>query len=109
MKIQRLYRGRKKQPLVLVTLNEDQIALAKAANGSRKRITHALICGSYGQLFGSERQCLKYYSAWKEIFPRLFSRAIQTSTFEIADFDSTFDLVTNLINANDRGSGNCRN
>ncbi|EGR1559814.1 hypothetical protein D6Y19_24695 [Vibrio parahaemolyticus] len=54
--------------LILVALSEEQITQAKAANGQRKKITHALLCGSYGQIFGTEKQCLKYYNAWKDIF-----------------------------------------
>ncbi len=30
----------------------------------RKRITHALICGPYGQVFGTEKECLQYFTAW---------------------------------------------
>ena len=93
---------------MLVTLSEDQIALAKVANGPRKRITHALICGLYGKLFGTERQCLKYYPAWKDIFPKLFSRAYRTSAYEIADFDSTIDLVMILIAADNRETASRR-
>ena len=60
--------------LVLVTLTKEQIAKAKEANGPRKRITHALLCGPYGQMFGTENQCWKYYAAWSEIFSELFAR-----------------------------------
>ena len=62
-------------PLILVTLNPEQIAKAKEANGKRKRITHTLLCGHYGQIFGTEKHCLKYYTAWKQNFPTLFSRS----------------------------------
>ena len=41
------------RPLVILT--PEQIARAKAANGSRKRITHALVCGPHGKMFGTER------------------------------------------------------
>jgi len=46
-----------KHNLTLVVLTPEQIARAKAANGNRKRITHALVCGPYGQMFGTERPC----------------------------------------------------
>ena len=49
---------RMKHNLTLVILTPEQIARAKEANGSRKRITHALVCGPYGRMFGTERQCL---------------------------------------------------
>ena len=42
-------------PLILVTLNPEQIAKAKEANGKRKRITHALLCGHIMDRF-SERK-----------------------------------------------------
>ena len=50
--------------LTLVTLTPGQIAMAKDANGVRKTITHALICGPHGQIFGTEKQCRKYWVAW---------------------------------------------
>lgn len=92
----------KKQPLVLVKLNREQIAWAKEANGKRKRITHALICGQYGQLFGTEKQCLKYYTVWSGIFSSLFSRSFRTSSYSIDDFNSTFNLVMKLFDASER-------
>ncbi len=88
-------------PLILVTLNQEQITKAKEINGKRKRITHALLCGPYGQIFGTEKQCLKYYTVWKEIFPALFSEARRTDVYEIANFETTFDLVNKLIEADD--------
>ena len=91
--------------LVLVRLSADQIDKAKAANGFKRKITHAVICESYGQLFGTEKQCRKYFSVWTEIFPLIFSRATETDIFEITDYKSTFNLVIKLIDANDaRGS-----
>ena len=54
----------KKHNLTLVTLTPNQILRAKEVNGKRKQITHALICGPYGQRFGTERQCLKYFNGW---------------------------------------------
>ena len=87
--------------LTLVRLSADQVDKAKAANGSKRRITHAVICGNYGQLFGTEKQCRKYFSVWAKIFPRIFSRAAETDTLEIADYKSTFNLVIKLIEASD--------
>lgn len=88
-------------PLILVTLNPEQIAKAKEANGKRKRITHTLLCGHYGQIFGTEKHCLKYYTAWKQNFPTLFSEAKQTDLYEIIDFETTFNLTTKFIDAED--------
>ena len=50
-------------PLVLGALNDEQIVQAKAANGPRTRPTHALVCGPYGQIVGTDLQCRKYYEA----------------------------------------------
>ena len=86
-------------PLILVTLNPGQIAKAKEINGKPKRITHALLCGPYGQIFGTEKHCLKYFSVWVKIFPTLFSRGVTTDVYEIVNFKTTFDLVNKLIEA----------
>lgn len=90
--------------LVLVRLTPEQIVQAKAANGARRQITHALICGPYGQRFGTELQCRKYFDAWNPanehaIFPGLFGQAVELDDCAIADFSSTDELVTRLIEA----------
>lgn len=92
--------------LILVVLTPAQIERAKDANGRRKRITHAVLCGPYGKMFGTEIQCLKYFRAWdpdrlQPIFPSLFDRAVVTSHHEITDFHTTPDLVMRLIEAED--------
>ncbi|ELB2199985.1 hypothetical protein QNZ76_004555 [Vibrio parahaemolyticus] len=87
--------------LILVALSEEQIIQAKAVNGQRKKITHALICGSYGQIFGTEKQCLKYYNAWKDIFQDLFSESKTLQVCDVVNYKSTFDLVNILIAASD--------
>ena len=91
----------RKQPLILVKLSDEQIALAKAKNGPRKQITHALLCGAYGQVFGTEKHCLKYYEAWRRTFPKLFSTAHRIDAHPISDYESTFNLVLRLIEAHD--------
>ena len=90
-----------KHNLTLVTLTPEQIARAKEINGKRKRITHALLCAPYGQLFGTEKQCLKYYRVWKQIFSNLFVKAVLTDNHDIVNYHSTFNLVHILINASD--------
>lgn len=92
--------------LILAKLNADQIRNARAANGSRKRITHALICGQYGRIYGTEKQCLKYFEAWNPrqpnpIFPALFSTARKVDHYEINDYRTTFNLVMKLITVQD--------
>ena len=91
-----------KLPMVLVTLSVDQIEQAKEANGRRRQITHALICGDYGQMFGTERQCRKYYDAWKTIFRPLFSRVHKAKKHAIENYTTTDNLVMRLIEAADR-------
>jgi hypothetical protein len=88
--------------LVLVKLSNEQIALAKQANGQRQRITHALLCGTYGQMFGTEKQCVKYYQAWKQIFRHLFDQVSETQAHPIECYESTFNLVMLLIEEDDR-------
>ena len=90
-----------KHNLVLVSLNENQIEKAKSVNGARKQISHALICGPHGQIFGTEKQCRKYFSAWIDIFPYLFDKAVETDNYEISDYTSVFDLVNKLIELHD--------
>ena len=90
-----------KYNLVLVTLDKTQIEKAKQANGERKRITHALVCGPYGQMFGTEKQCFKYYSAWVNLFSCLFDKGVKTDAFVINDFKTTDLLVCKLFDAED--------
>ena len=77
-----------KHNLVLVTLNQDQIDKAKEVNGKRKQITHALICGPHGQIFGTEKQCRKYYSAWVNTFPYLFDKGVEYNEYEISKYEA---------------------
>jgi len=90
-----------KEKLILVTLSEEQIEKAKEINGARKKFTHALLCGSIGQMFGTEKQCKKYYSAWNSIFPLVFEKGVETDDYEINNFDSTPELVNLIIERND--------
>lgn len=89
------------EKLVLATLNVEQIENAKLANGSRKKITHAVICGEYGQLFGSEKFCRKYFDAWSEIFPHIFHSSSEVTEYEIGEYLTTFNLVNKLILLNE--------
>jgi len=90
-----------KEELVLVTLTDEQVVKAKEINGAKKRITHALLCGSLGQIFGTEKQCNKYYSAWNSIFPLVFNNGIETGSYNITDYESTFNLVNKIMERND--------
>ena len=101
-----------KHNLTLVILTPEQIALAKEANRSRRRITHALVCGPYGKMFGTERQCLKYFTIWdpdhrievapgkfQAPFADLFDRALTTSAYAFSDYRTTPDLAARLMEA----------
>ena len=90
-----------KEKLILVTLSEKQIEKAKEVNGARKKFTHALLCGSLGQMFGTEKQCRKYYSAWNSIFPLVFEKGVETDSYKINNFNSTPELVNIIIEKND--------
>ncbi|EHH0685017.1 hypothetical protein J7I07_004368 [Vibrio vulnificus] len=88
--------------LLLVTLSDEQIDNAKAVNGARKRITHVLLCGEYGQIFGTEKHCLKYYTAWEKIFKDLFDESKVLESHEVLNYESTFNLVNVLSEALDK-------
>ena len=103
---------RMKHNLTLVILTPEQIARAKEANGSRKRITHALVCGPYGRMFGTERQCLKYFTEWdpdhrievapgqfRALFADLFDEAVKTTAYPLSNYRTTPDLATRLMTA----------
>ena len=98
---QRRRRRQAARAVILVRLTTDQIEHAKEVNGRRKQITHALLCGPHGQIFGTERQCRKYYTVWKDIFPSTLPSHFETKSWEIADYRSTFNLVSRLIEAED--------
>jgi hypothetical protein len=85
--------------LLFAALTPEQIQLAKARHGGRKQITHAVLCGPFGQLFGTRKHCEKYYSAWRDIFANLFDGSEETTTAEIADYATTFNLVNVLFAA----------
>lgn len=90
--------------LVLVRLTPEQVARAEAANRARRHITHALICGPFGQMFGTEQRCRKHFDSWnpageRAVFPTLFRQAVELDDFAIADFSNTDDLVQRLIDA----------
>ncbi|MEO9524959.1 MULTISPECIES: hypothetical protein [Pseudomonadota] len=88
--------------LVLVTLDAEQIAKAKEANGKRKRITHALVVGEYGVMFGTEKQCMKYYSVWKNIFKHLFGKCYETDQYRLATYTCSGNVVMDLTAESDR-------
>lgn len=89
--------------LILAKLSDEQVAKAKNKNGERKKITHVLLCGDYGQRFGTEKQCLKYYNAWKDIFKELFESSSKSESIDtIPNYETTFDLVNILMKEHDK-------
>ena len=88
--------------LVLVKLNEEQRRWARDARPtSKKNITHAVLCGPYGQLFGTEIQCRDKFDLWRIVFKRLFRRAYESDNCVLTDYTSTADLVAILIDEDD--------
>jgi len=88
--------------LILVVLDAEQIAKAKDENGKRKQITHALVVGNYGVMFGTEKQCIKYYSVWKDIFKDLFGKCYETDQYHISAYTCSGNVVIDLIEESDR-------
>ena len=99
-----------KHNLTLVILNPEQIARAREANGSRKRITRALVCGPYGQMFETERQCRKYFTVWdpdhrievapgqfRSRFADPFDRSVTTTAYAFGNYRTPPDLATRLM------------
>ena len=105
-----------KHNLTLVILTPEQMARAGEANGSQKRITHALVCGPYGQMFGTEQQCRKYFTAWnpdhrievapgqyQALFGDLFDQAVKTTAYALSDYRTTPDLAARLMETSGTG------
>ena len=88
-----------KDPIVFAKLTPSQIELAKEIKGRNKKITHAVVCGKYGQIFGTEKYCLKYFNVWKVDMKKLFSKSIITENADIKDYNETFNLVHVLLRA----------
>lgn len=87
------------ETIILVKLTPTQIELAKKENGKGKQITHAVLCGKYGQLFGTEKFCHKYFDVWKADIKKIFPKATITDNHVISDFTTTFNLVNILLKA----------
>ena len=90
------------EDLVLVSLTAEQIAKAKEKNGQRKQITHALVVGKHGIMYGTEKQCRKYYSVWCDIFKHLFGNCYETGQYQLNDFKDSGNVVMSLIEDSDK-------
>ena len=90
-----------KHSLTLVELTQNQIKEAKKVNGQRKQITHSLVCGPHGKIFGTEKQCRKYFSVWQNVFPLIFCSSVEIEDVKINNYKSDFNLVNKLIKIHD--------
>lgn len=84
------------QKVLLVRLSRAQSEAARKANCNQKDYTHAVICGEYGQLFGTETFCRKYFNSWARIFPLIFDGGAEINSMEIHNFSHTADLAETL-------------
>lgn len=92
--------------IILVKLNAEQVQLAKSANGERRKISRAVVCEGHGQLFGTYKQCRKYFLPWKLMYSRtgiaefrglrLFTDAMETDSYIFSNYEETPDLSINL-------------
>ena len=56
-----------------------------------------MLCGSYGNIFGTEKNCRKYFSVWSRIYTDIFHEYYETNDIEIIDFNITSDLSIQLV------------
>lgn len=87
--------------LVLASLNKEQIFRAKEENGKRRQITHALVVGAHGTMFGTEKQCRKYYFVWSDIFKELFGKCYETDQYQVNCYVDSGNVVMSLIEESD--------
>ncbi len=87
--------------LYLVSLNEVQRAQCKQLFGNRVETSHAVVAGSYGQIFGTEKQMRKYYDVWCKIFHLLWKECKEIDSYEFDSFNGTVGLVDKLFEAHD--------
>jgi len=91
------------EKLILVKLDNDQILKFQAANDTKMKITHALLCGSFGQIFNSEKHCRQRYESWSKMFSGIFSEISESGSHEINDYTKTHNLVIKLFSKRDEG------
>lgn len=85
-----------KDSIILVKLSDEQIVKAKEANGSRKQITHGLVVTNYGAMFGTEKQCRKYYEGWSENFKDLIGSSKEVDAYSFDEYISANNISTLL-------------
>ena len=86
--------------LALVGLAAKQQRRALEANPNLQQATFAVLCGSYGQIFGTARQCKPMYETWRRLYlDVLFESAFESHQFAISDYRTTVDLDRVLAEA----------
>ena len=83
--------------LIMAALDDEQVAKAKQANGKNRRITHVVICGDYGRVFGTYNQCARHFSFFKNTFKKLFFEAKIVDSCRINDYQDTFEIENVLF------------
>lgn len=48
-------------------------------------------------MFGTEKQCRKYYSVWKEIFKSLFGSCYEANDYDLSTYKCSGNVVMDLI------------
>lgn len=82
--------------LIMVKLSSEQIENAKYVQGTRKKITHALVIEGKGQVFGTEKFCTKYFKYWPVNMGNVISHSYETDSYHLHNFDNT-DLLKTII------------
>ena len=78
--------------LIMATLTNEQIVKAKRYNGKGRRMTHVIICGEYGKVFGTEIQCLRLFSILKNTFRKLFSDVKIIESCQLTTYKETKNI-----------------
>ena len=95
-------RQRRADPsLILLALSPKQRKRAHKANPGLGSVpAYVVLCGQYGQLFGSASQCRSLYEWWRnQYLDALFASAFESKSFPVDDYRSTPDLDAVLARA----------
>jgi len=52
-------------------------------------------------MFGTEKQCIKYYSVWKNIFKDIFEKCYETDQYHLTTYTCSGNVVMDLIAESD--------
>lgn len=89
------------QTLILLALSPKQRKRAHEANPGLGSVpAYVVLCGQYGQLFGSASQCRSLYEWWRnQYLDALFASAFESASFPVDGYRSTPDLDAVLARA----------